>query len=86
MQRVKEWHAAQRGGHAVEKGLWDGVLTLWVVAWIGWIPATAFEAYWAFPVCMLGMLAPGFYVAWRASAHDKRRLRCDWLDLVTTFS
>jgi len=85
MQRVKEWHAAKLGANPVEKGVWEGVLTLWMMAWMGWLPATAFEAYWAYPVCILGMFAPEIYVKWRASAHEKRRFRCDWLDLVSRF-
>jgi hypothetical protein len=46
---------------------------------VGWIPAFTFDALWAVPLLVLGMAAPRLYVGWRARAHQKRRLRCDWL-------
>jgi len=82
MQRVKNWHEAQHGAHPVERQLWEAVLTLWMMGWIGWLPAYAFEAPWAYPLCLLGVLAPRLYVLWRARAHESRRLRCDWLHLM----
>ena len=82
MQRVKNWHAAQRGARPVEKEVWEAVLTIWLMGWIGWLPAFAFDAQWAYPLCVLGMFAPGLYVYCRARAHERRYVRCDWLDLV----
>ena len=82
LQRVKNWRVAQRRAHPVECEVWEAVLTLWVMGWMGWLPAFAFEAPWAYPLCLLGMLTPQLYVYWRARAHEVRRLRCDWLDLV----
>ena len=83
MERVKNWHIAQCGRHPAERQIWEAVMTLWVMGWIGWFPAYAFEAPWAYPLCLLGILAPRLYVAWRAGAHETRRLRCDWLDQVS---
>ena len=54
------------------------MLTLWLMGWVGWLPAFAFEAVWATPLCMLAMFAPTLYVTWRVKAHRMRRLRCDW--------
>ena len=82
MQRVKNWHAAQQGAHPVEQAAWDAVLTLWLMGWMGWFPAFAFDASWAWPLCLLGMHLPRLYVGWRARAHDSGRLRCDWLALA----
>ena len=82
MQRVKNWHAAQRGACPVEKEVWEAVLTIWLMGWIGWLPAFAFDAPWAYPLCLLGMFAPRLYVDWRLRFHEMRRLRCDWLDMV----
>ena len=82
LQRVKNWHAAQLGRHPVERWLWDAVVTLWVLGWTGWLPGLALDAPWAYPLCLLGVWAPRFYVQWRVRAHDTGRLRCDWLDLV----
>lgn len=83
MQRLKEWREAQHGGHVLERQLLEIVLTLWLMGWAGWIPAFALEASWAYPLCLLGIFAPGLYAYWRASAHESRYLRCDWLDLVS---
>ena len=79
MQRIKQWHVAHRDDHPLEYHLWDAMLTLWLVGWIGWIPALAFDAVWAAPLLALAMAAPGLYVNWRDRAHRARRLRCDWL-------
>lgn len=83
LQRVKNWRVAQHGAHPVECQVWEAVLTLWVMGWTGWLPAYAFEAPWAYPLCLLGVFMPRLYVHWRAHAHAMRRIRCDWLDLVT---
>lgn len=83
LQRLKNWRVTQRKAHPVECEVWEGVLTLWVMGWMGWLPAFAFEAPWAYPLCLLGMLTPRLYVYWRTRAHEAQRLRCDWLDLVS---
>lgn len=82
MQRLKNWHAAQQGGRPVEKAAWDAVLMMWLMGWIGWLPAFVFEVPWACPLCLLGMFAPRLYVDWRLRSHETHRLRCDWLDTV----
>ncbi|SFB79609.1 hypothetical protein SAMN05216344_103163 [Polaromonas sp. OV174] len=83
LQRLKDWRVAQRKAHPVECQVWEAVLTCWIMGWIGWLPAYAFEASWAYPLCVLGMLTPRCYVHWRERAHEAARLRCDWLNLVS---
>lgn len=78
LQRIKQWHVAHRADHPVESHLWDAVLTFWLMGWVGWLPAFAFGAVWATPLCVLAMFAPTLYVAWRVKAHRTHRLRCDW--------
>ncbi len=78
LHRIKLWHVAHRSERPLECHLWDAVLTLWLMGWVGWLPAFAFDAAWATPLCLAGMLAPSLYVAWRMKAHRARRLRCDW--------
>jgi hypothetical protein len=78
LQRIKKWHVAHRHDHPVEYHTWDALLTLWVMGWVGWLPAFAFDALWSMPLCALAMAAPGLYVAWRLKAHREGRLRCDW--------
>ena len=79
LARIKKWHIAHRATHPLEYHLWDAMLTLWLVGWVGMLPAYAFEQLWALPLCLLGMSSPNLYVAWRNRAHQARRLRCDWL-------
>jgi hypothetical protein len=79
LQRIKRWHVAHRLDHPVEYQAWDAMLTLWVVGWVGWLPACAFGAQWSVPFCALAAAAPSMYVAWRAKAHRAGRLRCDWI-------
>lgn len=82
MRRLKNWHAAQREGCPIEKAVWDAVLIIWLIGWIGWIPAFVLEVSWAYPLCLLGMFAPRLYVDWRLRSHQTHRLRCDWLEMV----
>ena len=64
----------------MEYHLWDVVLTLWLVGWVGWLPAFLMgNAAWAAPLCLLGVYAPTAYTRWRSRAHQRNRLRCDWL-------
>jgi hypothetical protein len=78
MQRIKRWLMSHRD-HPVECHMWDAMVTLWLMGWVGWIPALAFDALWFAPLLFLGMATPRLYVAWRAKAHRERRLRCDWI-------
>ena len=78
--RIKHWQLAHKDQQPLEYQAWDAVLTLWVMGWVGWLPALALELLWAWPLCLLGVAAPRLYVSWRARAHRARRLRCDWLD------
>ena len=79
MQRIKRWHMAHKHERPLEYQTWDAVLTLWVMGWVGWLPALALEVPLACMLCLLGMAAPQLYVRWRARAHARGRLRCDWL-------
>lgn len=82
MQRIKNWHASEHAVHPTEHRVWEAVMTLWVLAWMGWLPAYTFDAAWAYPLCLLGVLAPRLYIALRTHAHHSGRLRCDWLKLL----
>lgn len=79
LQRIKQWHVENRAGHPLEYQLWDAMLTLWLMGWVGWLPAYAFDQLWSLPLCALGMFAPSLYVSCRSRAHRARKLRCDWL-------
>jgi hypothetical protein len=79
LQRIKRWHVAHQREHPLEYHLWDAMLTLWMIGWVGWIPAFTFGALWAAPLLAAAMSAPTMYVTWRFKAHQAQRLRCDWL-------
>ena len=79
LQRIKRWHVNHKHDHPLEYHLWDAVLTLWLMGWVGWVPAYAFDDMWAAPLCLAAMCAPSLYVRWRAGADAARKLRCDWL-------
>ena len=78
LQRIKRWHLAHRHTHPVEGSIWDTMLTLWLVGWVGWAPVYLFGLLWGLPLCVFAIAAPGLYVTWRLKAHRERRLRCDW--------
>ena len=79
LQRIKKWAVNHREQHPVEYHAWDAVLMLWIMGWVGWIPAFTFGALWAAPLLAAAMSAPAMYVGWRRHAHLQRRVRCDWL-------
>lgn len=79
LQRIKQWHVAHRADHPLEYHLWDGVLTLWMLGWVGMLPVAIFGVVLAFPLCLAGIAAPDLYIAWRTRAHRASRLRCDWI-------
>ncbi len=79
LHRIKQWHVDHCADHPVECHLWDAMLTLWLMGWVGWLPALAFDAVWAAPLLLAGMWAPACYVGWRLKAHRSQRMRCDWI-------
>lgn len=79
LHRVRQWTLAHRTDHPVEYQLWDAVLTLWLMGWVGWLPTLVLDLWWAPTLCLTGMLMPRLYMTWRANAHARCRVRCDWL-------
>lgn len=82
LKRIRLWHLAHKADHPLEYHLWDLVMMVWVMGWVGWLPALVLELPLAYPLCLLGVVTPQFYVRWRARAHVSGRLRCDWLELT----
>lgn len=79
LQRIRDWQVAHRAEHPLEYHVWDCVLALWVMGYVGWLPAMALDLPEVYPLCLAAMLAPDLYTALRTSAHRLQRLRCDWL-------
>jgi hypothetical protein len=82
MQGIKKWHVARQSTQSLEYRAWEAVLTLWLMGWIGWLPAWVFGARWAFPLCLLAMVLPQAYLHARVSIHAAGWLRCDWLQAL----
>lgn len=74
---LKVWYS----GHPrpLEKNVWDAVLTVWMMGWVG-VPTFLLLAQ---PVivmaCVLAIFVPAAYVSWRVRLHKAGRLRCDWI-------
>ena len=49
LQRIKQWHVSHQREHPVEYHAWDAMLTLWLMGWVGRIPAFTFDALWSAP-------------------------------------
>ena len=79
LQRIRQWNVAHQRDHPLEYHAFEVMLTLWVVGWVGWVPAFVFDALWAAPLLAVAMSAPALYVTLRLKAHRSRRLRCDWI-------
>ena len=58
LQHIKHWREAPNDAHPVERRAWEAILTIWM---IGWLPGFAFESSWAYPLCLLGVMAPRLY-------------------------
>lgn len=79
MAALKRWHLANREQSPLEYHAWDGVLTLWVLGWMGWPPALLLSWGWLLPLLALCFVAPRLYVRMRRRLHERGALRCDWL-------
>ena len=79
LQRIRRWLVAHRADHPLEFHLWDAVMTLWVLGWMGIVPALLLDLPAWLPVCAVGLVTPSLYIRWRQRAHAVGRLRCDWL-------
>jgi hypothetical protein len=76
---LKVWHTRHAGDQPLEGHVWNGVLTLWLIGWVGTPAAWLMDAK-PMAVCAPALLLlPGAYVAVRRRLHRKGRLRCDWI-------
>jgi hypothetical protein len=84
MSLVKRWHVLHRERHGLEYGLWDAMLTCWVVGCVGLPVEAVLHEPWGMALCLPLWAAPHAYGALRLRLHRTRRLRCDWADLLRT--
>jgi hypothetical protein len=78
-QELKIWHSRQGNRHPVERAIWDAVLTMWMIGWVGGATAFILKQGWVELACVSVIFLPGVYVSVRRWLHNKRRLRCDWI-------
>jgi len=78
---LKVWHQ-KHGRYPVEKNVWDAVLTLWVMGWVGAPTAFLVHAGWVEAACLSVLFLPGLYVALRRALHRSHVLRCDWISAL----
>ena len=76
---LKRWHVMHRREHPVELALFDGVLSFWVMGWIGVPAAIVIGEPMAVLLSLMLVTMPRYYVAARLKLHRAGRLRCDWL-------
>ena len=79
LRDLKRWHVSHRQDHPLEYQVFDVVLTLWLLGWVGVAPALLLGQTALLPLCLLAFLAPEFYRWLRVRLHRNARLRCDWL-------
>lgn len=79
LHQVRRWHLRHWRDRPVEHAVWDIVVTLWVVAWVGIPVAWVIDRSWAELACLALLFLPAAYVRLRRRLHASGRLRCDWI-------
>lgn len=82
LRDLKRWHVAHRQDHPLEYQVFDAVLTLWLLGWMGVPPALLLDQVMLLPLCLLAFLAPEIYRWLRVRLHRSARLRCDWANAL----
>lgn len=82
MTQLKRWHVAHKLGSPIEYHMWDAVLTVWLMGWMGvpaalllWQPDSVF-------LCVAAFFAPALYARVRSRLHRRGALRCDWIEVI----
>jgi hypothetical protein len=78
-RELKVWHVRHEHDAPLEACVWNLVLTLWMLGWVGMPVALVLDVVALAAVAALLLFLPGRYVAWRAALHRNGRLRCDWI-------
>jgi hypothetical protein len=81
-QDLRTWHLRHWREQPVEKHLWDGVVMLWLMGWVGGPVALVLQHPEALPASFALLCLPNGYVALRRRLHRRRRVRCDWLTML----
>ena len=83
LHAIKLWHVTHRRDRPLECHAWDGVLTAWVLGWMG--EPAALILWWPRVMlgCLLLFMTPTLYVGLRRWLHRVGYLRCDWLESLS---
>ena len=79
LHELRLWHQRHVHDRPLEKHVWDTVLTLWMMGWVGGPTALLIHMRWAAIVCLALLFLPGAYVWLRRKLHRAHVLRCDWI-------
>lgn len=82
LHNLKLWHQRHLRERPLEKHVWDTVLTLWLMGWVGGPVALLIQLRWAALLSVALLFVPGAYVALRKRLHQARLLRCDWISAL----
>ncbi|MBV8605626.1 MAG: hypothetical protein JO224_13145 [Pelomonas sp.] len=78
IRRIRRWLLVHGGSNPLELCAWDGVLGLWLLAWL-WLPVWVLTDQLAMlPLSVVALPLPTLYIAWRLHMHRRGQLRCDW--------
>ena len=77
LHSLKVWHQGHFRDHPVEKHVWDSVLTLWLMGWVGGPASFLIQVRWALLLCFALLFLPGAYVGLRKRLHRAKLLRRD---------
>jgi hypothetical protein len=82
LHALKVWHERHAHRSPVEAEVWNALLTLWVMGWVGAPIAWVLGRKLLIFVGLAATLLPGRYVALRSAMHRSGRLRCDWVAVL----
>jgi hypothetical protein len=83
LSAVKRWLAARRREQPMEYHMWDVVLTLWLLGWMGMPAEFVLGHLYGLAACAALLFAPNAYVKLRRRLHARGRVRCDWLPVTS---
>ena len=79
---LRLWHLRHWRRHPVEKNVWELVLTIWLMGWVGAPTAFILHSGWAETACLSVLFLPGLYVGLRRRLHRHGLLRCEWISAL----
>jgi len=79
LHALKLWHERHEHHSPLEAAIWNALVTMCVMGWVGAPIAWLLGRKLFILVGVLATFLPGRYVALRVALHRSGRLRCDWV-------